>query len=271
LPVPIFKVDAFASKPFSGNPAGVCILSSRKDKKWMQNIAREMNVSETAFLLKRDDRSYDMRWFTPATEVKLCGHATLASSHILWETGSIEREEEARFHTASGLLIARRIRDNWIELDFPSKPERKASKIPTNLLKALRLNHVKYVGTDGSDYLVEVESEKIVRNLRPNFPLLRSVPCRGVIVTSASPSKPYDFVSRFFAPKVGIDEDPVTGSAHCYLGPYWKKKLGKSEFLAYQASARGGAMRVRVGDDGRRVYLGGKAVTILHGSLSESL
>lgn len=259
---PIFKVDTFTDRPFSGNPAGVCLLHSKRPASWMQAIAREMNVSETAFLLKRKDKSYTLRWFTPTTEVKLCGHATLASSHILWETGSLRENEEARFHTLSGLLIAKKEGD-WIELDFPAKAETRTTP-SKGLLQALRVR-AKYVGRNDSDYLVEVESERIVRNIAPNFALLGKISTRGVIVTAKSSSKKYDFVSRFFAPAVGIDEDPVTGSAHSCLGPYWQRKLGRGEFVAYQASSRGGLLKLRVANG--RVYIGGQAVTVLRGYL----
>lgn len=259
--VTIYQVDAFTKVPFKGNPAGVCLLPYPADGDWMQNVATEMNMSETAFLVEQED-GFDLRWFTPATEVNLCGHATLASAHVLWETGQLEPDEQARFHTRSGLLTAQRAGD-WIELDFPATPEEPATP-PDDLAKALGVSP-KYVGQNQEDYLVEVSIEETVRGIKPDFGLLRQVTDRGVIVTSLSRSRGYDFISRFFAPAVGIDEDPVTGSAHCCLGPFWGKRLGRKELVGYQASPRGGTVRVRVGEE--RVYLGGQAVTILRGEL----
>lgn len=260
----IFTVDAFTDKPFRGNPAGVCILATPRDETWMQNIACEMNLSETAFLRKQDD-GYDLRWFTPAVEVELCGHATLASAHILWETGLLNSGETARFHTLSGLLTAER-NGNEITLNFPATPAEQA-ETPHGLVEALGAVP-KYVGKSRYDYLVEVESEETVRNMRPDLARLRVFPVRGVIVTSKANPGNYDFVSRFFAPAAGIDEDPVTGSAHCCLGPFWSALLGKEEMFAYQASERGGEIRVRV--EGDRVYLGGQAVTVLRGEIAVS-
>ncbi len=258
---PIVQVDAFTDTPFAGNPAAVCILPQPYDEHWMQNVAREMNLSETAFLLQQPD-GFNLRWFTPAVEVDLCGHATLASAHVLWESGHLKPHEQARFHTRSGLLTAER-KGVWIELNFPATPDEPADA-PSGLLEALGVTAA-YIGKNRFDYLIEVGSEDTVRNISPNFSLLATIPARGVIVTSRSPSPNYDFVSRFFAPQVGVNEDPVTGSAHCTLAPYWSKKLGKDEMVGYQASARGGVVRVRV--SGARVYLGGQAVTVLRGEL----
>ncbi len=227
----------------------------------MQDVAREMNPSETAFLNRRED-GFELRWFTPAIEVELCGHATLASAHVLWEAGYLDPTSPARFHTRSGILTAGR-RGDWIELDFPADPDEPASE-PPGLARALGVE-VKYVGKSRFDYLVEVESEEVLRNMEPDFKLLRSIPARGVIVTSLSNAPEYDFISRFFAPQSGVDEDPVTGSAHCCLGPFWGKRLGKSELVGFQASVRGGVVRVRMAGD--RVILGGQAVTVLRGEL----
>jgi PhzF family phenazine biosynthesis protein len=257
----IFQVDSFTDKPFSGNPAGVCIVPEPQEERWMQNVAREMNLSETAFLYREAD-GYNLRWFTPAVEVDLCGHATLASAHILWEVGYLEPGEQARFHTRSGLLTADR-KGAWIEMNFPAQPEEPASA-PPGLIEALGVP-LKYIGKSKFDYLVEVDSEEIVRSAKPDFSLLTTVTVRGVIVTSIASSKNYDFVSRFFAPQVGINEDPVTGSAHCTLSPFWSKQLGKDELVGYQASARGGVVRVLLSGD--RVSLGGQAVTVLRGEL----
>lgn len=260
-PLTITQVDAFTNKPFAGNPAAVCVLPEARDSKWMHDVAREMNLAETAFLVKQED-GYQLRWFTPTVEVDLCGHATLASAHVLWETGQLRPDERARFHTRSGLLTAARQGD-WIELDFPAKKEESAIA-PPHLIEALGVKP-KYIGKNAFDYLVEVESEEILREIAPNHSLLRMIPVRGVIVTSRPSTTEYDFVSRFFAPGSGIDEDPVTGSAHTALGPYWAGRLGKTEFQAYQASARGGHLRVTVRGD--RVLLGGQAVTVLRGEL----
>jgi PhzF family phenazine biosynthesis protein len=240
------------------------MLSEPRDEVWMQNLAREMNLSETAFLAKQED-GFGLRWFTPTVEIALCGHATLASAHVLWETRTLAPGEQARFHTKSGLLTAERVGE-WIELNFPATPD-KPDTAPPQLVEALGVRP-KYTGKTKFDYVIEVESEEDVRNLQPDFDMLRKLEVRGVMVTSRATSSGYDFVSRFFAPGSGIDEDPVTGSAHCCLGPFWSKRLGKNEMVAYQASKRGGIVRVRV--DGDRVYLGGKAVTVLRGELADS-
>lgn len=261
----IFQTDAFTDKAFAGNPAAVCLLTETRGDAWMQNLAREMNLSETAFLRKRED-GFGLRWFTPTIEVALCGHATLASAHILWETGVLATKEQARFHTLSGLLTAER-KGDWIELNFPATPEQPATA-PPRLMEALGVVP-KYVGKSKFDYLVEADKEETVRNLKPDFGVLRAMQVRGVMVTSKATSPGYDFVSRFFAPGSGIDEDPVTGSAHCCLGPFWSERLGKNKLTAYQASRRGGTVRVRVSGD--RVYLSGQAVTIFRGELAEYL
>lgn len=257
----IFQVDAFTDKTFAGNPAAVCVLPEACDDTWMQHVANEMNLSETAFLVAQTD-GYNLRWFTPAVEVELCGHATLASAHILWEQGFLPHDEQARFYTKSGLLSATR-KDSWIELDFPAEPEEQTD-FPETLFKALGVE-AQYVGKNRFDFLLEFESAEVIRKMTPNFSLLSTISGRGFMITSRSDSSKYDFISRFFAPAFGINEDPVTGSAHCCLGPYWAKKLGKQELSAYQASLRGGVLQVRVGDD--RVYLGGQAVTVMRGTL----
>lgn len=261
MEIPIAHVDAFTDQLFSGNPAAVCLLSEPKETGWMQKIAREMNLSETAFLLK-EGAFFHLRWFTPTIEVDLCGHATLAGAHMLWEWEILKPDEQARFQTKSGLLTAEK-KGGWIELDFPAEPEKEAP-LPPLLQKALEVAP-KYVGKNRFDYLIEVESEAVLRAMRPDFALLATVPCRGVIVTSRSDSDSFDFISRTFAPRAGINEDPVTGSAHCCLGLFWKERLRQSTFLAYQASERGGVVRVRLA--GNRVQLGGKAVTVSRGAL----
>jgi len=260
---PIYQVNSFTARPFSGNPAGVCVLTGRKSDRWMQNVAREMNVSETAFLREQDD-GYSLRWFTPTVEVELCGHATLAAAHVLWEIGRLKRTDPARFHTRSGLLTA--VRDGaWIRMDFPAEPEEEADP-PEGLADALGVNPV-YVGRNRFDYLVQVETEREIREMQPDFVRLGAIPSRGFIVTSRSRSREFDFVSRFFAPAVGVPEDPVTGSAHCCLGPFWEKRLGKSKLSSFQASARTGVVLVETA--GERVIIAGQAVTILKGEIIE--
>ena len=258
----IVQIDAFTDKPFAGNPAAVCLLDGPRDEKWMQLVAREMNLSETAFLYPIED-GYNLRWFTPSVEVQLCGHATLASAHHLWESGEAKPTDTLRFHTYSGVLTAAR-RGDLTELDFPARPCTKVPP-PPGLLDALGVKGV-FVGKSTYDFLVEVASDDTVRSVAPNSVLLKSLGVRGVIVTAKSSSSNFDFVSRFFAPGAGVDEDPVTGSAHCTLGPYWSPKLGKTELNAFQASARGGMLVVTVRGD--RVLLAGRAVTVLRGELN---
>ncbi len=255
----IYQVDAFTDQPFRGNPAVVCVLDLAPQEKWMQDVASEMNLPETAFLIPTSG-GYTLRWFTPNSEVDLCGHATLASAHILWERGYLRQEQEAIFHTKSGILSAKN-NEGWIQLDFPATPE-ESVEAPVSLIEALNIKPL-YIGKSIFDYLIEVESEEVVKGIAPDFTRLMEVPMRGVIVTAKS--KEYDFVSRFFAPEIGIFEDPVTGSAHCCLGPYWQKRLGKEKFNAYQLSARGGKLRVQVARD--RVLIAGKAITVMEGSL----
>ena len=261
MPITITQVDAFTSRPFSGNPAAVCILPEPRDDAWMLSVAREMNLAETAFLLQRPD-GWGLRWFTPALEVDLCGHATLASAHVLWETGQLPTDETARFHTRSGLLTAVK-RGDWIELDFPATPDEPV-EAPDGLAESLGVTPL-YVGRSRFDYLVELDSEGAVRDLRPDLGLLKKVGGRGVIVTSRSATPDWDFVSRFFAPASGIDEDPVTGSAHCCLAPFWSRRLNKTSFRARQISPRGGELKVDL--EGDRVRLGGQAVTVLRAEL----
>ncbi|MEI6246874.1 MAG: PhzF family phenazine biosynthesis protein [Acidobacteriota bacterium] len=264
MAVPLLQIDAFTSEAFRGNPAAVCLLDAPRADDWMQKVAAEMNLSETAFVEPRAD-GFNLRWFTPIAEVTLCGHATLAAAHALWETGRLPLTELARFHTRSGLLTARHD-GNWIELNFPVVAPEPVTP-PVGLLEGLGLtpNEVRYVGRGGTDYLVEVDTEATVRDLHPDFQRLVGVECRGVTVTAASVDGACDFVSRFFAPKVGVNEDPVTGSAHCRLVPYWSARLGRVEMLAHQVSARGGVLLVKL--DGDRVRMGGQAVTIVRGEL----
>ena len=262
MSVPLFTVDAFAERPFAGNPAAVCLLPSPRDAGWMQLVAREMSLSETAFVVARPDGDFDLRWFTPAVEVDLCGHATLASAHVLWETGRLGATSPARFHTRSGLLAATRAADR-ITLDLPAHPA-KESPLPEGIAAALGAKPT-WTGRSRFDVFVELAREEEVRALAPDFVALGKVEGRGFIVTARATTSPFDFVSRFFAPRVGVNEDPVTGSAHCVLGPYWGTRLGKGELTGYQASARGGV--VHVGVKGERVSLGGRGVTVTRGEL----
>jgi PhzF family phenazine biosynthesis protein len=257
----ITQVDSFTHQPFAGNPAAVCLLPEPRDDAWMQHVAREMNLSETAFLLRRDD-GFGLRWLTPTMEVDLCGHATLASAHFLWEENHLPPDRPARFHTKSGVLTAEK-KGSWIEMDFPANVAQPVARVDV-LESALGVTP-EFTGKSRFDYMLEVESEERVRTLKPDFQALRHLKVRGVIVTSRASNGAYDFVSRFFAPGSGVDEDPATGSSHCSLGPYWKQRLGRDDLLGYQASERGGFIRTRcVGD---RVILSGQAVTVLRGEL----
>jgi PhzF family phenazine biosynthesis protein len=264
-PLTLFHVDAFTDKPFTGNPAAVCILDREREDAWLAAVAAEMNLPETAFL-RREGAAWRLRWFTPSVEVDLCGHATLASAHVLWESGHAKPEEQLTFRTKSGDLSAVR-RGDSIELDFPAEPA-KPSDPPAGVLEALGVAATRFAGANRMDLLLLLDSEAAVRGLRPDFRALATAcgETRGVIVTAPSEAPAFDFVSRFFAPSVGIDEDPVTGSAHCCLGPFWAGRLHKRELNGYQASRRGGAVSLRVGDT--RVQLGGRAVTILRGELA---
>jgi PhzF family phenazine biosynthesis protein len=262
MPIPIYVADAFTDRPFAGNPAAVCLLPGPRDDAWMQQVAAEMNLAETAFLFPEGD-GYRLRWFTPTVEVDLCGHATLASAHVLWETGALPGTQAARFQTRSGLLTVER-QGGEITMDFPAEPARPCPA-PEGLAEVLGVVP-RFVGKNRLDYLVEVGSENMVRNLRPDIAKLAALGGRGVIVTAAASTPGFDFVSRFFAPCAGINEDPVTGSAHCCLGPFWGERLGRAELRGYQASARGGAVGVRLA--GPRVHLRGRAVTVLRGELA---
>ncbi len=261
MPTPITIVDAFTDKPFAGNPAAVCVLEADPERHWMQQVAREMNLSETAFLVPRG-AEWALRWFTPTVEVDLCGHATLAAAHVLYETGRVEPRDTARFRTRSGNLTARR-EGRRIILDFPALPSAWADA-PPDLAEALGVKPVQ-VAKYQFDFLVELPSEAAVRDLTPDLARVALLPARGLVVTAVATTPGFDFVSRFFAPQSGVPEDPVTGSAHCALGPYWAERLGRTDLLAYQASARGGL--VRVGVRGDRIDLAGDAVTVVRGEL----
>ncbi|CAN7542053.1 PhzF family phenazine biosynthesis protein [Paenibacillus sp. LjRoot153] len=255
----IYVVDAFTDKVFNGNPAAVCLTAEPLDEELMQRIASEMNLSETAFMFPQQG-GYSLRWFTPSSEVDLCGHATLASAHMLWETGMLLQNQQASFFTKSGLLTAIKL-DAWIQLNFPAEPVNEC-EYPSELIGALNIDPL-FVGRNRFDYFIEVESEDIIKRLSPNFSLLQTIPTRGINVTSRS--KDFDFVSRCFFPAVGVNEDPVTGSSHCGLAPYWGKKLNKTDMYAYQASARGGILKISLHEN--RVLMSGQAVTVMKSEL----
>lgn len=255
------QIDAFTDRPFRGNPAAVCLLEETRDEQWMQNVAAEMNLAETAFV-RRDGDVWELRWFTPVIEVELCGHATLASAHALWSERLAGSDEPIRFRTKSGILTCTK-QGELIEMDFPAVPPAPADP-PEGLLEALDVTP-SYVGRSKYDKFVVVEAEPVLRSLKPDFARLREIPMRGIIVTSRSKDARFDFLSRYFAPAAGIDEDSVTGSAHCCLAPFWAERLGKTSMTGFQASKRGGIVQVRM--DGNRVILGGQAVTVLDGSL----
>jgi predicted PhzF superfamily epimerase YddE/YHI9 len=256
MSVPISVVDAFTDTPFTGNPAAVCLLERPASEAWMQAVAAELNLAETAFLVASDPGDWDLRWFTPTVEVDLCGHATLASTHVLGQA--------ARFHTRSGVLSCAPAADGWIEMDFPALPTTVAA-VDDGLLRAIGTTDVYTVATSRFDVLVELGSASAVRALQPDLAALRMLGARGVIVTAPGDVEGIDMVSRFFAPGAGIDEDPVTGSAHCVLAPFWAARTGRTTLVGHQASKRGGIVRMRL--DGDRVMLGGKAVTVWEGHL----
>lgn len=257
----IWQIDSFTNKACYGNPAGVCILEKPAEDKWMQLVAREMNLSETAFIFP-EKSGYHLRWFTPQDEVDLCGHATLATAHLLFEKKWVPDYKIIHFHTKSGLLKAR-YDQGWIELDFPSEEDQESGY--DQFLAEAFMTEPLYIGRNRMDYILEVDSEKTLRNLTPDMEALKKLDLRGFIVTSSSEDPQFDFISRFFAPALGIDEDPVTGSAHCCLGPYWMRKTGKKSFTAFQASERGGILKVRV--EGNRILISGQAVTVFEAEL----
>jgi len=260
--IPLFQVDAFTDRPFHGNPAAVCLLDAARDEDWMQSVAAEMNLAETAFVSLREG-DYDLRWFTPTCEVDLCGHATLASAHALWESKRLRAGTTARFHTKSGWLTARQ-REGLIELDFPATPAEAAPAFTARLAAAVRAP-VEWAGRSRFDLVARLAHADLVRGASPDLALVGALPCRGVIVTAPGDDGVHDFVSRFFGPQSGVDEDPVTGSAHCALAPYWAGELGRTTLVGYQASPRGGTVRMHLA--GARVLLSGHAVTVLRGEL----
>lgn len=256
----IIQVDSFTNTPFAGNPAGVCVMDGPADESWMQAVAMEMNLSETAFLYPRDT-GYSLRWFTPICEVPLCGHATLASAHVLFADGHVPGDREIAFDTKSGRLGAA-FDGGWIRLNFPATPIEETT-VPDGLESALGAE-IAHIVKAGADLLAEFTAEETVRRLDPDFTALARFPVKGVIVTAAG-SGDYDCVSRFFAPSLGINEDPVTGAAHCAIAPYWHRKLGRTELTAFQASARGGMLRLKLAGD--RIDIFGQAVITIRGEL----
>ncbi len=262
MPVPMYIVDAFAPEPFTGNSAGVCILEQALPERLMQKVAAELGISETAYVQPLEGNNWSLRWFTPTVEVDLCGHATLATAHVLFESGRVS-QGVVNFHTLSGVLVCRHMGE-LIEMDFPAEPPQSVDP-PPMLIEGLGVRPA-WVGKNRWDYIAVCESEDTVRTLRPDLTKLGRLPVRGVAVTAqASEGAEFDFVSRFFAPQSGIPEDPVTGSAHCGLGPYWSAKLGRNELIGYQASPRTGQVGTRVHAHG--VTLSGKAFTVLRGEL----
>ena len=268
----LYQVDAFTDTPFRGNPAAVCLLSRDVGDGWMQDLAMEMNLSETAYLRRQPHGSFRLRWFTPTHEVDLCGHATLASAHVLWSEGLLSRDETARFDTASGPLeatLGTESEADWITMDFPADPVSPLDDPPAALLDGLSGTDVLFAGTSSRDLFVRLPSVDAVEQLEPDLATIRTLDTRGVIVTARSgPDTEADFVSRFFAPQTGVPEDPVTGSAHCALAPYWAEETGQTSFVGRQASARGGIVRLALdGPTADRVSLSGQAVTVFHGRL----
>jgi predicted PhzF superfamily epimerase YddE/YHI9 len=239
----IVTVDAFTDRPYAGNPAAVCVLDEYPDDTWMQALALEMNLSETAYVVRRDDGDWDLRWFSPTVEVDICGHATLASAHVLWQDAHVATGQPIRFHTRSGVLGAEADCD-WIELDLPAAP-----------------------ADDPTVEVRELPSQEELRSFEPDMAELEAVAAKVVYYTAPG-ADGFDYADRVFGPKVGIREDPATGSAHCTLGPLWAERLGKTDLRARQVSARGATFRVRVNGD--RVKIAGQAVTVLRCELADA-
>lgn len=257
----IVHVDAFTDSPFSGNPAAVVLLDANKSTQWMQNIASELMLPETAFV-KKEQETFSIRWFTPVQEEELCGHATLASSHVIWEEGLADKGQELCFSSKSGVLKAKQV-DKWIELNFPAEPAEELPTVDPTFIKAFGERPL-LVARNRLDYLLLFPDDTISK-LKPDFSLLKKIKSRGFIATCLSTNSDFDFISRFFSPSDNIPEDPVTGSAHCCLAPFWAPRLGKNSFHAYQASRRGGELKVHLSDS--RVYLQGKAVSVFKGEI----
>lgn len=257
-------IDAFADRAFAGNPAAVCLLDEPQPEDWMRALAAEMNLAETAFVTPGADGAYGLRWLTPEVEVDLCGHATLAAAHLLYESGQLAAEAEARFDTRSGRLVVRQSGQGYV-MDFPATPP--SAQAVEDDLATLFGTEPSWTGQSVFDWFLVMPSEAAVRSIAPDHARIAALGARGVIVTArADADSPYDVVSRFFAPGSGVPEDPVTGSAHCAIGPYWAEQLDQEEVACYQASARGGHVSVRV--QGDRVELSGRAVTVYHAELT---
>jgi PhzF family phenazine biosynthesis protein len=257
----LYQVDAFTDESFKGNPAAVCLVGRQTKATWMKAVAREMNLSETAFIAPGRG-CWHLRWFTPKQEVDLCGHATLASAIVLFERDPGLRDKPILFKTRSGDLYARWV-DGEVELDFPAMRYRRIS-YESNVDRALGFTPWDSVWS-GNFYLFEAEDEEIIRKANPDIPAIEKLPISEVIITARSKNPEIDFVSRFFAPQLGIPEDPVTGSAHCLLAPFWAEKLKKTTFTAYQASQRGGTLHLQLEDE--RVKIRGAAVIVFEGQL----
>ncbi len=257
----LFQVNAFSDQAFNGNPAAVCLLDTAKPDSWMQSVAAQMNLSETAFLTPLGN-AFSLRWFTPLKEVDMCGHATLASAHILWQQGIADKQDTIHFDTLSGELTAT-LQNDCIELDFP-RLSLKPIETPRELIEILGITPT-FSAMFGEKHLFEIEDQQQLEQLTPDFSALKSIPARGVSITCKSRDSKYDFVSRYFAPWVGINEDPANGSSHCALTPYWANHFGKNELTAYQASERGGELTLRLAGD--RVKISGKAITVLKAEL----
>ena len=257
----MFHINAFSEQAFNGNPAAVCLLDTSKPDGWLQSVAAQMNLSETAFVLPANG-GFSLRWFTPLKEVDMCGHATLASAHILWQQGIVSRQDTIFFETLSGKLSAR-LQENHIELDFP-RLNFLPIEPPQQLIKCMGISPI-FSAMFGEKHLFVIEDQQLLEQLAPDFSALQSLAGRGVSVTCKSNNSQYDFVSRYFAPWVGINEDPANGSSHCALTPYWAERLNKKELNAYQASARGGELKLRLAGD--RVKISGRAITVLKAEL----
>jgi PhzF family phenazine biosynthesis protein len=262
LPKIIYQVDAFTSEPFKGNPAGVCILDSEPSAAWMQNIAMEMNLSETAFVFPGKENRM-IRFFTPESEVPLCGHATLSASHILFETSIVDSDEEISFLSGAGVLKVRRS-GNWITMNFPSYAVYSAP-VPNDFEQVVGVKPLEFYKTETGWALALISEEQIIRDLKPDFRAMKHSEYGDLMVTAISTDKNYDFCLRFFAPALGIDEDPVTGSAHCALVPFWHMKTGRNDFISHQVSKRSGILKLSLKGD--RVEIAGQAKTILKAEL----
>ncbi|OIT33440.1 PREDICTED: uncharacterized protein LOC109206016 [Nicotiana attenuata] len=286
-PVKYCVADAFTDAAFKGNPAAVCLLEEDKDDKWLQSVATEFNISVTCYLTpltlsNEANPRFSLRWFSPVTEVDLCGHATLAAAHFLFAAGLV-KTDTIEFSTKSGILTAKRVpeakapysQDDWpggysIELDFPvvKVAETNFADVPAISKSLNGASVVEMLETSKSDLFILLPSGEAVVECQPQLDQIKNCPGRGILITGPAPQgSGFDFCSRFFFPKLGVNEDPVCGSAHCALAPYWRKKLGKCDFVALAASPRGGVVKVHLDEENQRVFLRGKAVTVMEGSL----